>query len=105
VPVLTCIEHAPTYGRYYLRLGYNSTEPNGKIIPIDAIDGSTQLNQIVVTPADGSTPYEVTGQPTLFVPGSVSGAIQVTVSQKDVLTWYLDGNVLTATTHGAVNCT
>lgn len=104
VPVLTCIQHIPSTGRFFLRLGYNSTEPAAVVIPVDAIGGTTQLNHIVVTPADGSTPYEVTSQPTQFAPGATSGGIDVTVNQKDVLTWYLDGNVLVSTTNGAQNC-
>jgi hypothetical protein len=103
-PTFTCVAYVPATGRYYLRFGYSSTEATGVIIPIDSLDGATQLNQVIVTPADGSAPYEWTGQPTLFVPGSAADAIDVPVNQKDHVTWYLDGNSSTQTTNGAPNC-
>jgi hypothetical protein len=98
-----CIGHRPWDGRYYLRLGYNSTNAGPVSIAVDAVDGITQLNQIVVTPADGSAPFEFSGQPTIFDPGS-NTAVDVVVNQKDVVTWRLDGNSLTATTNGANQC-
>lgn len=103
-PALICIGHRPWDGRYFLRFGYNSTEPGVAQIAVDAVDGTTQLNQVVVTPADGSTPYEFTGQPTSFNTGAGNVAFDVTVNQKDHVAWYLDGNSLDATTNNAVQC-
>ena len=102
-PTLICIGHRPWDGRYYLRFGYNSTEAYPVEIAIDSMDGSTQLNQVIVTPADGTTPFEFTAQPTYFAMGS-NTAFDVAVNQKDHVTWNLDGNSLTATTNGAVQC-
>jgi len=102
-PTLICIGHRPWDGRYYLRFGYNNTEPYPVEIAIDGVDGTTQLNQVIVTPVDGSTPFEFTAGPALFAMGS-NTAFDVVVNQKDQVTWNLDGNSLTATTNGAVQC-
>lgn len=103
-PTLICIGHRPWDGRYFLRFGYNSNESSAVQIAIDGVYGTTQLNHVIVTPVSGDAPYEVTGQPTLFLTGSGNVAFDVPVFQKDQVAWYLDGNVLNATTNGAVQC-
>jgi hypothetical protein len=102
--LLICIGHRPWDGRYFLRFGYDSNESSAVQIAIDSVDGTTQLNKVIVTPASGDAPYEFTDQPTLFNTGSGNVAFDVPVYQKDSATWYLDGNALTATTNGAQQC-
>jgi hypothetical protein len=87
-----------------LRFGYNSNEASAVQIAIDSVDGTTQLNQVIVTPISGDPDYEFTGQPTMFIAGSGNVAFDVPVFQKDRVTWYLDGNALTATTNNADQC-
>jgi hypothetical protein len=87
-----------------LRFGYKSNATSAVQIAIGSVDGTTQLNRVIVAPADGSASYEFTGQPVLFNPGSDNTAFDIPVDQKDRVAWYLDGNAVMATTDGAPQC-
>jgi hypothetical protein len=99
IPTFICNDHAGP-NTYNLIFGYNNTNATTVQVPIDALYGSIEMNQVIVTDGNGNA-TEYSSQPAVFNPGIDNLAFQVTVHKGYSVTWYLDGNSITANTNSA----